>query len=97
MYLTYYFLSNLFSINVPVVGREITNILPLFCEQVKVYLAWPTVAEWRAMRETWAKLPSAVGAIDGTSHRIYRSEVEATRTVLFWPSSLSLHTYTGCG
>ena len=28
------------------------------------------------MRETCAKLPSAVGAIDGTSHRIYRPEVE---------------------
>ena len=77
MYPTYYFLSNLFSISVPVVGREITNILPLFCEQVKAYLVWPTVAEWRAMRETWAKLPSAgVCAIDGTSHRFYRPEVE---------------------
>ena len=50
--------------------------LPFFCEQVKAYLVWPTVAEWRAMRETWAKLPSAVGAIDGTFHRIYRPEVE---------------------
>ena len=70
MYPTYYFLSNLFSISVPVVGREITNILPLFCKQVKAYLVWPTVAEWLAMSETWAKLPSAVGAIDGTSHRI---------------------------
>ena len=60
----------------PVVGREITNILLLFCEQVKAYLVWPTVAEWRAMHETWAKLPSAVGAIDDSSHRIYRLEVE---------------------
>ena len=32
MYPTYYFLSNLFSISLPVVGREITNNLPLFCE-----------------------------------------------------------------
>ena len=60
----------------PVVGREISYILPLFCEQVKACLVWPTVAEWQVMRETWAKLPSAVGAIDGTSHRIYRPEVE---------------------
>ena len=89
MYPTNYFLSNLFSISVPVVGREITNNLPLFCEQVKAYLVWPTVAEWRAMRETWAKLPSAVDAIDSTSHSIYRPEVDPQG--LYYSSHRHLH------
>ena len=70
-------------------SRKITNSLPLFCEQVKAYLVWPTVAECWAMRETWANLPSAIGAIDGTSHRIHRPEVEPQ--VLYYSGHRHFH------
>ena len=76
MYPTYSFLANLFCISVSVVGTEVTNILPMFSDKLKSYVVWPTLEEWRNMRGTWPKIPSAVGAIDGTSHRIYRPKVE---------------------
>ena len=72
----YHFLSTLFGISVSVVGSEITNMLSAVCEKSNRYLAWPTEEDWRSMHVTLTKLPMAVGAIDGTSHRIYRPEVE---------------------
>lgn len=83
----YHFLSNLFGISVSVVGSEITNMLSAVCEKSNRYLAWPTEEVWRSMHVTLTKLPMAVGAIDGTSHRIYRPEVE--RMLLLWSASLS--------
>ena len=62
--------------SVLVVGKEINNMLPLFCDNAKGYLVWPTVAEWFAMGRTWPKLPSTVGAIDGASHRFYPPKLE---------------------
>ena len=33
---------------------------------------WPTVAEWTTMRGRWRDMPSVVGMIDATLHRIYK-------------------------
>ena len=40
------------------------------------YLSWPTIEEWRQQRGKWTKIESAVGAKDGTCHKIYRPIVE---------------------
>ena len=54
-----------------VVGTEITSLLPVFCEKLCHFLTWPTGEDWRSRQGIWTKLPIAVGALYGTSHRIY--------------------------
>ena len=73
MYPTYTLLSNIFGVSVTVVGAEITSLSPVFCDHV---LVWPTEEDWHLTQGIWTELPMTVGAIDGTSHRIYRPEVE---------------------
>ena len=55
---------------------EITSLLPVFYEKLDPFLVWPTEEDWRSMLGIWTNLSMAVGAIDGTSYRIYRPEVE---------------------
>ena len=63
-------------VNVTVVGTEITSLLPVICEKLDHFLTWPTEEDCLSRQGIWTKLPLAVGAIDGTSHRIYIPEVE---------------------
>ncbi|KAL4232432.1 hypothetical protein ACF0H5_007125 [Mactra antiquata] len=77
MYSTYFLLSNMFGISVSVIGTEINSMLPIVCNQLNTFIVWPSVREWHTLKGIWDKLPMAVGAIDGTSHRIYRPEVES--------------------
>ena len=63
-------------VNVTVVGTEITSLLPVICEKLDHFLTWPAEKDWLSRQGIWTKLPLAVGAIDGTSHRIYIPEVE---------------------
>ena len=51
-------------------------MLPVFCEKLDHFLTWPMDEDWRSRQGIWTKLSMAVGAIDGSSHRIYRPEVE---------------------
>ena len=90
MYSTYNLLSNMFGVSVTVVGTEITSLLPVFCEKLDHFLVWPTEEDWRSMLGVWTKLPMAVGAIDGSSHRIYRPGSGVAGTVLFRTPALSL-------
>jgi hypothetical protein len=69
-------LSTLFDISVSTVKDEIRALLPCFYLKLKRYVKWPSVQEWSDMMFLCNKIPMAVGAIDGTSHRIYRPKVE---------------------
>ena len=51
-------------------------MLPVFCEKLDHFLTWPMNEDWRSRQGIWTKLSMAVGAIDGSSHRICRPEVE---------------------
>ena len=75
-YPTYHTLATMFGISVSTVSSDIRNLIPIFFETLQHLVDWPAVAEWREMAGGWTKLPMAVGAIDGTSHRIYRPEIE---------------------
>ena len=55
---------------------EIRTPIPVFYLKPKTYITWPTVEEWRNMKQTWGKIPNAVGTIDATSHEIYRPSTE---------------------
>ena len=46
--------------------------MPVLDETLQYYLLWPTLEEWSNLRSNWNKFEMAVGAIDGTSHEIYR-------------------------
>lgn len=52
-----------------------------FHQKLQYYIRWPTIQEWQAMEGIWKNIPFAVGAIDGTSHRIYRPEKRTTGNV----------------
>ena len=75
-YNTYHMLSALFNVSVSTVKDEIRTLIPVFYLKLKTYITWPTIEEWRNMKETWGKIANAVGAIDGTSHEIYRPSTE---------------------
>lgn len=75
-YPCYMFLSLLFDISPASVGKVLDAMLPLFHETYLGTIEWPSEQEWTALRGNWPKLPDAVGAIDGTSHHIYRPNVE---------------------
>lgn len=55
-----------------VVGKGVT----FFWNQFSGDIVWHSQREWRAMRGTWNKISSAVGAMDETSHEIYRPKSE---------------------
>ena len=76
MYPTYNLLSNMFGVGVTIVGTAITSLLPVFCEKLDHFPVWPAEEDWRSMLGVWTKLSMTVGAIDGSSPRIYISEVE---------------------
>jgi hypothetical protein len=75
-YPTYHMLSSLFNISVTTIKEELTSLIELFHAYCSTFINWPTIAEWREMLHVWSKLPSAVGAIDGTSFEIYRPTTE---------------------
>uniref|UniRef100_A0A8W8LMU9 DDE Tnp4 domain-containing protein n=1 Tax=Magallana gigas TaxID=29159 RepID=A0A8W8LMU9_MAGGI len=75
-YPTYHMLSSLFNISVTTVKEELSSLIELFHVYCYQFVSWPTVNEWRQMLNVWQKLPSAVGAIDGTSFEIYRPQTE---------------------
>lgn len=75
-YPTYHMLSSLFNISVTTVKEELSSLIELFHVYCYQFVSWPNVNDWRQMLNVWQKLPSAVGAIDGTSFEIYRPKTE---------------------
>ena len=71
-YPTYYMLSAMFGVSKSTVENYIMELIPFLFDTLKCYIRWPSVREWRNLRGTWEKINDAVGAIDGTSHEIYR-------------------------
>lgn len=69
-------LSLLFEISVATVGNELNKMRCIMWNIYANQIVWPSQQEWQSMRGHWSKLPDAVGAIDGTSHRIYRPGIE---------------------
>lgn len=79
LYPTYMFLSQLFNIGKSTVGEVVHQIWPILWEHFGPEIQWPGVDVWRAMRGAWPEVPFAVGALDGTSHQIYRPSNEDQR------------------
>ena len=71
-YPTYYFLSLMFCVSYKTIANEIDTMWPIMWEIIAGQVEWPGVDEWRSLQGVWEEIPSAVGAIDGTSHQIYR-------------------------
>ncbi|PJE78094.1 hypothetical protein CI610_02977 [invertebrate metagenome] len=69
-YPSVHFLSLLFDISSSTVSRELNAIRTIMWDIYADTIVWPTPQEWLDMRGNWSDLPDAVGAIDGTSHRI---------------------------
>lgn len=75
----YSVLSSLFNINIQRISEIISRTWPILHHHYAPTITWPTRREWRQMKGNWSALPDAVGAIDGTSHRIYRPSSEEQR------------------
>ena len=75
-YPCYFMLSLLFDVSSFVVSSTINKIIPLLWEAYSPEVEWPTLNEWLSLRHGWPQLPNALGAIDGTSHPIYRPQNE---------------------
>lgn len=75
-YPCYFMLSLLFDVSSYTVSSTISRIIPLLWEAYSPEIEWPTLNEWLSIRNTWPQLPNALGAIDGTSHPIYRPQNE---------------------
>lgn len=75
-YPTHYLLSLVFDVSVTTVGEIVHQTWPILWQHFAPEVRWPTVDEWRRMRGGWPDIPFIVGAIDGTSHAIYRPSNE---------------------
>ncbi len=65
-------LSLIFDIPQSAVSRILNEMIPVLHNLLAPEIVWPTNAEWQRLRGIWKRIPNAVGAIDGTSHPIYR-------------------------
>jgi hypothetical protein len=75
-YPSYHLLSLLFDVSVATVHDEINWRIQIMWEHVHALVQWPSLDEWISKIGNWNKLPSAVGAIDGTSTEINRPHIE---------------------
>jgi hypothetical protein len=91
-YPTYNFLSVLFNISTSTVKEQIWNMVSFLDTALEQYLQWPTVDEWSNLRGNWNKIPVAVGAIDGTSHEIYRPKEDQEQFYSGYRSFHCIHT-----
>ena len=69
-------LSIMFNLSKNTIKNEIKYLVPILERALSRSLSWPTIEEWRQQRGKWTKIESAVGATDGTSHKIYGQIVE---------------------
>ena len=75
-YPSYHLLSLFFDVSVTTVHDEINWCIPIMWEHFHALVQWPSLDEWTSKIGNWNKLPSAVGAIDGTSTEINRPHIE---------------------
>jgi len=71
-YPTYSMLSVLFNVSVSSVKDFILDSINVFDLHLPRYIRWLTVEEWERLRGNWPYMDVAVGAIDDTSHEIYK-------------------------
>ena len=71
-YPTFAALATMFDISTAIVQVEIRKMIDIFYQKMEHYLKWPTEDEWLLKRGDWEGLYPAVGAIDGTSHQIFK-------------------------
>jgi hypothetical protein len=72
----YAILSVMFNISTTTVGEIINHIWPILWQEIAPNVQWHSERHWRNLRGNWSTAPNAVGAIDGTSHRILRPSTE---------------------
>ncbi len=65
-------ISVIFDIQESSVSRILNRMIPVLHARLHPEVVWPTNNEWQQLRGIWSRIPNAVGALDGTSHPIYR-------------------------
>ena len=88
-YPCYFMLSHLFDMSSYTVKSTIYDLLVPLWEIFAPEVEWPTREEWTCMRGGWPQLPNAIAAIDGTSHPIYRPQIEPQE--LFYSGHRHMH------
>ena len=88
-YPCYSTLSLMFNIPRATVAHIINSMLQPLHDLHAGSVRWPTAAEWARMRGKWNDMPSIVGMIDATSHRIYRPQTE--RETLYYSGHRHFH------
>ena len=71
-YPTYPVLRIAFGVSLTTVSEIINHVWPMLWAVYAPKVEWPNARHWQQLRGIFIKLPNAVGAIDGTSHEIYR-------------------------
>ena len=75
-YPSFHMLASIFNVSVSAVQNEIKWMFKPFEDKIIRFVKWPSLQEWRDKYGSWPKIKCAVGAIDGTSHRINRPSTE---------------------
>ena len=88
-YPCYSLLSLIFDISVSTVGEVIHQTWPVLWDFYAPEVSWPTEEEWGRLDGNWPDIPHALGAIDGTSHEIYRPSTEPQH--LYYSGHRNMH------
>ena len=75
-------ISTIFCICTTSVREEIYSMIPFVQRQLKGSIHRPVEQEWGDMLGSWPKLLHAGGAIDSTSHEVYRPSIEPQKILL---------------
>ena len=75
-YPSFHMLASIFNVSVSAVQNEITWMFKPFEDKIIRFVKWPSLQEWRDKYGSWQNIKCAMGAIDGTSHRINRPSTE---------------------
>ena len=78
-YPSFDFLALTFDISIPTISGTIHQIAPILWHHFHSLISWPTLRQWRNLRNTWRHFPNAVGAIDGTYTPINRPQENQQR------------------
>ncbi len=65
-----------FDVSQMAASRYIRRMIPILHQFLRREVVWPTAQQWQELRGVWSCIRNAVGAIDGTSHHIYRPSNE---------------------
>ena len=63
-------------ISTTTIQRAICYVLPMLWAHFREQVQWPNAEEWLQMANGWEIFPGGVAVIDGTRHRIQRSQTE---------------------